>query len=453
MMRYVIVGNGVAGTKAAETIRKRDAQGEIVVLSDEKVPFYRRPALVDYFLEGWSQEGLLGHAQSFYERSRIDLRLETGAVGLDPEAHRLTLAGGETLDYDRLLLAVGVNLPRDWLPGSDLAGVFTLRGLADVETMRSAIARARRAIVLGEGVTGLEMLRALRSVNLDVTYLLEGARFWENVLSPEASQLVEQRLRSEGIEVQAHREVVGFAGADSHVRAVLIGDGTRIATNVAGIAAGFVPPLDWAVAAGLQIKKRVVVDDYLATNLPDVYAAGDAVRLEAEGRAFGWLRAWHQGTLAGINMTGRPVPYRQRTASLSTRAFGLPILVMGETNPRGIKVRRVTGDYPQGGVHKEIVLDEEGRVIGALMLGDVGEASHVEDLVRKHLPYDQVDPELKRRLFDLHYWAPAGAEVLCPVCKFLVQVGEEELRQGRVTCPICGVEFALRRAGNRFEVV
>ena len=121
-MRYVIVGNGVAGSKAAETIRKRDAQGEIVVLAAEPVPCYRRPALVDYFLGGWPQEGLLGHAPSFYERARIDLRLDTAAVGLDPEAHRLTLADGATLDYDRLLLAVGVNLPRGGLPGSDLDG-------------------------------------------------------------------------------------------------------------------------------------------------------------------------------------------------------------------------------------------------------------------------------------------------------------------------------------------
>lgn len=452
-MRYVIVGNGVAGTKAAETIRKRDAQGEILILSAEPVPFYRRPALVDYFLEGWPPEGLLGHAPSFYERARIDLRLATEATGLDPAAHRLTLAGGETLAYDRLLLAVGVNLPRGWLPGSDLAGVFTLRGLADVEAMRQATARARRAVVLGEGVTGPEMLRALRGLNLEVAYLLEGARFWENALSPEASQLVEERLRSAGVEVQPDREVVGFEGADGRVRAVLLKGGARVPADAVGIAAGFAPPLDWAVAAGLHVKKRVIVDDYLATNLPDVYAAGDAVRLEAEGRSFGWLRAWHQGTLAGINMTGGRTPYRQRTVSLSTRAFGLPILVLGETNPRGIRVRRIVGDYPQGGVHKEIVLDEEDRVIGALMVGDVGEASHVEDLVRKHLPYEQVDPELKRRLFDLRYWAPAGAEVLCPVCKFLVQVGAEELRQGRVACPICGVEFALRRVGDRFEVV
>jgi len=452
-MRYLVVGNGVAGTKAAETIRKRDAQGEILVLSAEALPFYRRPALVDYFLEGWETSGLLGHAPAFYERARIDLRLGTAVVGLDPAGHRVTLAGGETLAYDRLLLAVGVNLPRGWLPGSDLEGVFTLRELADVEVMRKATARARRAVVLGEGVTGLEMLRALRARDLEVSYLLEGARFWETVLSPEASQLVEQRLRSEGVEVLPGREVIAFEGAEGRARAVLLPGGARLKADAFGIAAGFAPPLAWAVAAGLAMKKRVVVDDYLATNLPDVYAAGDAVRLEGEARSFGWLRAWHQGTLAGINMTGGQVPYRQRTVALSTRAFGLPILVLGETNPRGVKVRRVTGDYPQGGVHKEIVLDEAGRVRGALLVGDVSEASGLEDVVRQHMAYDQVDAELKRRLFDLHYWAPAGAEVLCPVCKFLVHVGEEEVRQGRVTCPICGVEFSLQRVGNRYQVV
>jgi NAD(P)H-nitrite reductase large subunit len=452
-MRYVIVGNGVAGTKAAETIRKRDAQSEIVVLSAEPVPFYRRPALVDHLQGGGSIEGLLGRALSFYDRARISLRLGTAAVGLDPRAHSLTLANGETMAYDRLLLAVGVDLPQGWLPGSDLAGVFTLRSLADLETLRQATQNARRAVVLGEGVTGLEMLRAFRLAGLDVTYLLEGTRFWEGVLSPEAAAIVEQRLASEGVEVRPAQEVVGFAGGDGRVREVLTKAGGRVRADVVGIAAGFMPPLEWAVAAGLEMKKRVVADDTLATNLPDVYAAGDAVRLEGEARAFGWLRAWHQGVVAGLNLSGGNAPFRRRTISLSTRAFGLPILVMGETSPRGKKVRRVTGDYPQDGVYKEIVLDEAGQVIGALMVGEVSEASRVEELVRRNLPYERADSELKRRLFDLRYWAAAGTEVLCPVCKFLVQVGEAELREGRVTCPICGAEFVLRPAGARLEAV
>ncbi len=451
-MRYLIVGNGVAGTKAAETIRKRDAQGEIVLLSAEPVPFYRRPALVDHMLAGGPLEGLLGHARSFYETHRIDLRLETVAAGLDPRAHRLTLAGGETLEYDRLLLAVGVDLPPGWLPGSDLAGVFTLRSLADARRLQQAVKRCGRAVVLGEGVTGLEMLRALRASGLEVVYLLEGARFWEAALSPAASELVEQRLRSVGIDVRPAQEVVAFEGHGGRVRAVLVRGGGRIPADLVGVAAGFLPPVDWAVAAGLEAPKRIAVDDFLSTNLPDVYAAGDAVRLADEARSFGWLRAWHQGVVAGVNMSGGQAPFQRRTVSLSSRAFGLPILVLGDTNPRGRQVRRLSGDFPQDGVHKEIVLDEAGRIIGALLVGEVSEASALEALVRRRLPYDQVDAEFKRRLFDLRYWAAAGAEVLCPVCKFLVQVGEEELRQRRVTCPICGAEFVLRQAGNRIEV-
>jgi len=129
-----------------------------------------------------------------------------------------------------------------------------------------------------------------------------------------------------------------------------------------------------------------------------------------------------------------------------------PITRLGETNPKK-KFRRIRGDYPLDGIHKELVLDEESRtVIGALMIGEVSEASRVEELVRRQVPYSQVDPELLRRLFDMRYWAGPGAEVLCPVCKFLVQVGEEELRLGRATCPICGAEFALQVSGNRLEI-
>ncbi len=451
-MRYVIVGNGVAGTKAAETIRRRDAQGEILVLSSEAFPFYRRPALVEYLTGRTPLEALISRPEAFYRAADIQVRLSTPVVGLDPHAHRLTLAGGETLPYDRLLLAVGAERQRNWLPGSDLAGVISLRTLADADDLRRMAGRARRAAVVGEGVTGLEMVRAFRLLGLPTAYLLEGSRFWENVLSPEASELVEERLRSEGVDVLPGKKVVAFEGSGGQVRRVVTAAGEHLPADIVGIAAGLCPPLEWAQEAGLDMEKRIRVDDFLATNLPDVYAAGDAVRLEGEARSFGWLRAWNQGLTAGINMSGGQAPYHRRTVSLSTRAFGLPILVMGETNPRK-KFRRIRGDYPLDGIYKELVLDEENRtVIGALMIGEVSEASRVEELVRRQVPYEQVDPELLRRLFDVRYWAGAGAEVLCPVCKFLVQVGEEELRLGRVTCPICGAEFGLRVSGNRLEI-
>ncbi len=449
-MRYLIVGNGVAGTKAAETIRRRDAAVEVIVLSAEQMPFYRRPALVEYLAGRVSQAGLLARPEAFYQQNRIDLRLDSPAAGLDAPAHRLALADGSWLDYDRLLLAVGVDRRPDWLPGAQLAGVVSLNRVADVAALRATARRAHRAVVVGEGVLGMEIARALRELGLEVTYLLEGPYFWPRALSPEAAALVEERLRGEGVEVLPGQYVQGFEGSD-RVRAVVTTAGRRFRADVVGAAAGMRPSLDWAAAAGLQAPDRVTVDEYLATNLPDVYAAGDAVRLPDEGVAFGWLRAWHQGVVAGMNMTGAHVPYRRRTVSLSTRAFGLPVLVMGETNPQG-PFRRFSGDYPQGGIYKELVLDGQEQIIGAMMIGDSSDASHVEELVRRQVPFSQVSQELLRRLFDSRYWPTAGTEVLCPVCKFLVQVGEEEIRQGRVTCPICGVEFTLRTTGNRMDV-
>lgn len=451
-MRYLIVGNGVAGTKAAETIRRRDPQGEIVVLSSESVPFYRRPALVEHLLGRVSQEGLLAKPEAFYQEARIDLRLQSTASELSPHDHRLTLAGGEVLEYDRLLLAVGLARSPDRFPGAELAGVVTLRALADLGTLRGAVTGARRAVVVGEGVIGLETARAFRGLGLDVAYVVEGSRFWPAVLSPDASALVEQRLQGEGVEVCTGQTVRGLEGRGGRVWAVRAASGERFHADVVGLAGELRPPLPWAQEAGLHVEDRVEVDDYLATSLPEVYAAGDAVQLPGETIAFGWLRAWHQGVVAAMNMTGGHSPYRRRTVSLSTRVFGMPILVMGDPNPPGPGVRRKRGDYPQEGVHKELVLDGSGQIVGAVMVGEVSEASWVEGLVRRRVRYDDVEEERLRRLFDLRYWATAGTEVLCPVCKFLMQLGEEDVRQGRITCPICGAEFVLRPLGNRFAL-
>ncbi|MBN1485348.1 MAG: FAD-dependent oxidoreductase [Chloroflexia bacterium] len=451
-MRYVIVGNGVAGTKAAESLRRRDRGGEIMVLSRETVPFYRRPSLVEHLVGRVSQEELLGRPESFYREKDIELRLGTEVVGIDAQAHQVTLADGETLDYDRLLLAVGLSRPSQGRPGSELKGVLSLLTLRDVAALQSAARNVRQALVLGEGVLGLAMAQAFRLLGLEVTYPFSGSRFWPQVLNPEAAFLVEQRLRSEGVKLRPEMQVVEFLGQGGRLRAVRTASGDEIPCQVAGVADGLRPPIEWAREAGLAAEQQVWVDDRLGTSLPDVYAAGDAVRLSDEPLAFGWLRAWHQGVTAAVNMSGGNAPYRRRTASLSTRAFGLPILVMGHPHPQG-KVRREHGDYPSNGVYKELLIDSLDRVVGATMVGEVSEASHVEPLVRQQTPFKEVPAEILRRLFDQRYWAAAGAEVLCPVCKFLMHISEEDLQQGRLTCPICGVEFNLRATGDRFQII
>lgn len=450
-MRYVIVGNGVAGTKAAETIRRRDPVGEIIVLSKEEVPFYRRPSLVEHLVGKVPLDHLWGRPEDFYRQANIDLRLGTPAVALNAHARELTLGNGEVLAYDRLLLAMGLGRPAGGPPGSDLQGIVTLLTLDDLPALRSEAKLVRQSVVVGEGILGLALAQALRLLGLEVTYLLAGSRFWPEVLSPDASVLVEQRLQSEGVQVRPAMRVQEFLGQGGRVHAVRTASGEKIPCQVVGMAEGLRPELGWAHQAGLKAGQRISVNDDLSTNLRDVYAAGDAVQLAGEVLSFGWLRAWHQGTLAAVNMTGGSAPYRRRTASLSTRAFGMPILVMGDPNPKD--ARRYHGEYPMNGVHKELVVDGEGRVVGAVMVGEVSEASAVEPLVRQQVVYAAVSKELLRRLFDLRYWAAAGAEVLCPVCKFLMHMGEAEIKEGRVTCPICGAEFDLRRTGDRFVVI
>ncbi len=452
-MRYLIVGNGVAGTKAAEVIRKRDPKAEITVLSAEEVPFYRRPALVDHLSARVPLQSLWGRPEQFYQEQRIDLRLNARATGLDAREHRVELASGEVLAYDRLLLAAGIASARGYIPGDTLKGIVSLQRLADLNTIRELAQLARQAVVIGEGVIGLEMARAFRELGLPVRYLISGPRFWSNLFPPEASALIEERLAAHGVEVQPEVEAVAFLGRDGRVRAVQTARGESIPADLVGLSIAMRPSVPWAEAAGLQVtNNRVSVDEQLATALPDVFAAGDMVRLPGETAPFGWLRAWHQGVVAGINLTGGAAPLRRRTITVSTRAFGMPILAMGDLQPAGRNVKREHGDYPTDGVYKELVV-ADGRLVGALFVGEVSEAGRVEELVRRQVPYAEVDPGLLRALFDVRYWRGGGSEVLCPVCKFLVQVGEEAVRSGELTCPICGAEFLLRLTGDRFMAV
>jgi len=199
MTKYLIIGNGVAGTKAAITLRSMDPSGEITILSADAHPFYLRPILADFASGKVAEAGLAGKRPEFYAQNRLDLRLQVQVTGVDASGRRVHLADGTTLPYDVLLIASsGRPVPASF-PGGELEGVVSLKTLADAQALKARLPQARRAVVWGEGLLGLEMARACREAGLEVTYLLRGDRFWPEVLDEDAADLVERRLQDKYI--------------------------------------------------------------------------------------------------------------------------------------------------------------------------------------------------------------------------------------------------------------
>jgi len=270
--RYVIVGNGPAGVAAAETIRRHDADGDIRIVGNEDVGFYSRPGLA-YLLTGTIPERqLFSRPDSDYARARI-VRTTGTVRRIEPAEHRLELADGEILGYDRLLLAVGARAVRPELPGIELDGVVTLDNLADARHILRLARRAKRACVVGGGITAIELAEGLAAHGVETHYLMRGDRYWPSVLDAHESALVEERLNHDGIRIRRGVELAAVIGRKGRVSAVETRDGATVSCDMLAVAIGTQPRLELAQEAGLQTGRGIWTDPTFRTSEPDIFAA------------------------------------------------------------------------------------------------------------------------------------------------------------------------------------
>lgn len=333
MTRYLIIGTGVAGISAAEAIRKTNPSAEIVLIGDDPFGYYSRPGLAYYLT------GEIGEKQLFpftvRDFQQLNVRYVKGrAVRIARQEHQVELDGGNRIAYDRLLLAVGAQAARLAVPGANLQGTFKLDNMADARAILNAARRARRAVVVGGGITALELVEGLTAQKLKVTYLLRGDRYWSNVLDEQESRIVERRLREEGVDLVYRAEVIEVMGKRGRVEAIRLLDGHTFRCDMLAYAIGIQPRVQLAKEAGLAVDKGILVNEFLQTNDPDIFAAGDAAQAydPLSGRSVIdtlWNPAREQGRVAGLNMAGQPIGYIKSPPFNVTRLAGLTTTIIG----------------------------------------------------------------------------------------------------------------------------
>jgi nitrite reductase (NADH) large subunit len=386
---YAIVGSGIAALAAAEALRERLPRAQITMVSEEAHDFYSRPGLA-YLLRGDIPENRL------FIRSRADtcaLQAERVAARVERVScgdRKLLLADGRQLSYDRLLLATGALAVAAGFPGGNLAGVVKLDGLDDARHIVQMARRGRTAVVVGGGITALELAEGLNARGMRVHYLLRSARYWSDVLDETESQIVLDRLRHEGILVHINTQVKQAVGTAGALTAVETQAGETIPCHMLAVAIGVRPRAELAKQAGLKVNKGVLVNEFLQTSDPNVYAAGDLAevydpRSRSPALDVLWSSALAQGRAAGANMAGARAPYVKGVPFNVTQLAGLKVTVIGAVgggkNDDLVAITRGESEAWRL-VPKSVVISErnhcnrvrllvgDNRIVGALIMGE-----------------------------------------------------------------------------------
>ncbi|MBE3582462.1 MAG: NAD(P)/FAD-dependent oxidoreductase [Thermoanaerobacteraceae bacterium] len=396
--RYVILGNGPAGVAAAEALRRSDRSASLTVVSDEPYPPYSRCRIPEIIAGQARAEDLTIRPPDFYQRLEVEPVLGKRAVEIDPERGRVVLEDGSALPYDALLVATGARPVAMGIPGDDLRGVFTLRAIRDAEEIARTTAKASSAVVIGGGMVSLKAAVALRKRGLAVTVVVKSRHLLSRQVDSRGAALVEQALAAQGIDFVFGQNPAAFEGKGGELESVLLEDGTRRPAQLAVVGKGVVPNVELARAAGVRVERGIAVNQYLETNVPGIYAAGDVCQVRdvvtgEEAPSALWTLAVEQGRLAGLNMAGRRAPYGGGLTRLNAVDLGgLALISAGLANAHG-EGFQVLEDLRRGN-YRRLVL-RNGRLVGALHIGDISRAGVYTALIRGGARVEGLEEELR----------------------------------------------------------
>jgi NAD(P)H-nitrite reductase large subunit len=412
-MRYVIVGSGVAGLAACEAIRSLDETGEIFFLGDDPHGYYSRPGLAYYLTGEMDEKGLFPRSKNSW--ASLNLRFIKGKVTrINPGEHQIEIDNTSRLGYDRLLVAVGAKANRLDVPGANLEGVVKLDHMEDARRILKLARRGKTAIVVGGGITALELVEGLLSRGVKVHYLLRGKRYWSNVLDEQESGIIEHRLHEEGVKIHHHSELMEVLDKRGRVNGVRLVDGRTLRCNILAYAIGIQPRVGLAREAGLAIDRGILANEYLQTSSPDIYVAGDVAQVydPMSKRSIIdslWGPAREQGFAAGLNMAGKRTAYVKAAPFNVTRLAGLTTTIIG-TVGRGrdedlVGIARGDSEtwralpdaiVAQTGfeINRLRLLVGENTLLGAIVMGDQKLSFPLEKIISNHADISPIREKL-----------------------------------------------------------
>jgi len=396
-MRVSVIGNGLTGTLFSKALRDIDEDVDIEIFADEKHLYYPRPNLIEFLAGNLSYERLFAFPESWYEKKNIKVHLETPVEKILPGSQELVLKGGKKAKFDILLLANGSYAFVPPFKGAEKKGVFTLRTLEDTLDILNYMESRKKAVVIGGGLLGLEIARAVKARGVDVDVVEFFPYLLPRQLDPEAGDILREKIEKMGIRVHlglATDEIMGTQEA----RGLRFKEGGQIETEMAIVAAGVRPEIELAKEAGLETDRGVVVNDYLQTSHPKIFAAGD--NIQHKGRWYGIIPAsFEQSRVAANNVASPEEKYEGTIASNTLKIVGLYVTSIGVVNPEEAGLEQVRKHDPGRGIYKKIVLDG-GKIVGAIWMGTKEGVGEINRLITQKKDVSKWKDSLLENDFD-----------------------------------------------------
>ncbi|MFX1296799.1 MAG: NAD(P)/FAD-dependent oxidoreductase [Promethearchaeota archaeon] len=386
------MGGGPAGATAALEIRKHDIKGEIMLISDEYYQFYKRSKIINFISASCSEDDLFIKGKKVYDENNIRF-INDHVERVIPKKQQIVLKSGDLFHYDYLLIASGgspIILP--W-KGVELKGIHTLYNLDDAKKVAEQACNAEQVVIVGGGAIAMKAIQNFKKVGLDISIIEKSSHLWPIGFDRKVARIVEKKITENGIHIYLEEEIVEFKGEKGKLSSVVLKSGQEIHTDLAVITIGMKPNIDFLISSGVKVEKGILVDSYMRTNIPNIYAAGDIAQIydplyNVPILHPTWGNAKKQGKIAARNMVGDNVKYDGAIPIQTIKIFGFTAIAVGITHSKK-NFDELSWISFQKGLSRKFIFEND-HLLGALILG-------------KQINKKVIKPILKRAIFNKIY--------------------------------------------------
>ncbi len=376
-MKYIVIGNGVAGVSAAEAIRKNDPSASITIFSGENYYHYSRPRVIEFLAGKVSIDGITIRNGEFYKKNNIRLVQPVRVASVDPERKIVRLEDETEERYDKLIVAAGANSFLPPVPGSDAEGVFTLRTIHDALRIIEFSRGKRDVVIIGGGLLGIEAGSSLTQRGLKVTIVEVFDRLLPKQLDAESAAILRRLLEMKNLSFLLPRHLQTISKQSNGRLLITFTDGDPISADLALFSAGIRPNMDILQGSGIETARGIKVNDFLQTSADSVYAAGDIA--EHRGVIYGlWSAAREQGQIAGMNASGGRVAYAGSLLSATLKVAGINVVSLGSIEPDENTQTLVQSGLDS--IRTFFIKDE--KLVGAILVGDISRFQEIQGMIK-----------------------------------------------------------------------